>query len=159
MGTHSELSRRLFAGAWFAVAAVIPVAYYFLLLRGDGGPQSGAGLPNFGGSLALTASVPILIAGVCGLLLGSTILDAAETKGAGRAIVMGLAIALLSYLLLFTVSAVLLSFNNDDIVGTIVFLGVLFLYGLVFVGWLVAVVGAAAGGLLYLYRLKVGQNV
>jgi hypothetical protein len=150
----SEVARRLIAGMWFAIAAVIPVTYYFLLLRGDGGPPSGAGLPIFGGSLVLTAGVPILLAGICGLLLGSSILDAEEIRTAAQAIGRGLMVALLSYLLLFTGAAVILGFNNADFIGTVALYVIVFLYGLLLVGWLVAGVGATAGLLLYLYRLK-----
>ena len=159
MGAQSEFARRLFAGMWFAVAALIPVAYYFLLSRTDWGPQFGAaGLPIFGGSSALTAGAPVLVAGICGLLLGSTILDAEETRSAGHAITRGLMIALLSYLLLFTSTAVVLAFNSDDVVGLVVFLVITFLYGLLIVGWLVAGVGAVAGWLLYRYGLAVNKE-
>ena len=139
---------------WFALAAVIPVAYYFLRYREAGGAHFGAGLPIFGGSSVLTAGVPILIGGICGLLLGSGILDAEEIRTAGQAIGRGLMVALLSYLLLFTGTAVVLAFNNDDLVGTVALFVIVFLYGLLFVGWLVAGVGALAGWLLYIYRLK-----
>ena len=153
----SELSRRLFAGMWFAIAAVIPVVYYFLLFREDGRPP-GAGAILFAGSAVMTAGVPVVIAGICGLLLGATILDAEEVKTAGQAIVRGLMVALLSYLLLFTVSALILAFNNDDLAGLIVTWAILFLMGLLVVGWLVALVGGVAGWLLYLYRLKSQVN-
>jgi hypothetical protein len=130
------------------------VVYYFLLFWHDGRPQSGAGLPIFAGSSVLTAVVPILLAGVCGLLFGSSILDASEVRTAGQAATRGLLVASLAYLLLFTGSAVILAFNNSDLVGTVVLCGILFLYGLLVVGWLVAGAGAAAGWLLYLYRVK-----
>ena len=139
---------------WFAIAAVIPVAYYFLRYGEIGGAHFGAGLPIFGGSSVLTAGVPILIGGICGLLLGSGILDAEEIRTAGQAIGQGLMVALLSYLLLFTGTAVILALNNDDLVGTVTLFIIVFLYGLLHVGWLVAGVGALAGWLLYLYRLK-----
>jgi len=32
---------------------------------------------------------------------------------------------------------------------------IFFFYGLIFLGWLIAFVGAAAGGLLYFVRLKI----
>jgi hypothetical protein len=148
----SKLVRCLFAGMWFAIAAVIPVAYYFLLFQENGSPQSG--LPIFGGSSVLTAGVPVLVAGICSLLLGSAILDAEETKSAVQAIGRGLLVALLSYLLLFTVPAVILAFYTADPVGLLVLFVVIFLYGLLAVGWLVAGVGVVAGWLLYLCRLK-----
>jgi hypothetical protein len=132
---------------WFAIAAVIPVAYYFL--RFSNGPLL------FADSPALSAGTPILIASLCGLLLGSSILNADDVRTAGQAIMRGLIVALLSYLLLFTVSALILAFNNDDLAGLVVTWAIIFLMGLLIVGWLIAIIGAIAGWLLYLYRLKV----
>jgi hypothetical protein len=75
----SKLLRGLIAGLWFAVAAVLPVAYYF--------PRFGDALPVFGNFSVLTAAIPIISAGICGLLLGSTIPDFDETKSAALAAV------------------------------------------------------------------------
>lgn len=42
----------------------------------------------------------------------------------------------------------------DDLTLLILLEAIVFLYGLLFIGWLLAAVGAAAGGLLYLCRVK-----
>jgi hypothetical protein len=131
---------------WFAVAAVIPVAFYYLLFRA-GGQWFDAGLPFFPGS-------PILIGGISGLLLGSSILDPEEVSTEGQAAVRGLLVGLLSYLLLFTVSAVILAFKDKDPVGLVITWTIIFFMGLLFVGWLIAGVGAIAGWLLFQYRVK-----
>ena len=146
--TMSELTRRWLAGVWFACAAVIPVAYYFLFPPMDGG------LPTFGGSALLTAIVPIIASGICGLALGSDILDPETTTNPFQAVGRGLMIVGLSYLLLFTGSTFLLAFLTKDLIGLIFLEFFVFLYGLFYIGWLLAPVGAAAGGLLYLFRQR-----
>jgi hypothetical protein len=137
---------------WFAVAAVIPVAYYFV--------RFGDSLPIFGGSPVLTAGAPILSAAICGFLFGSTILDAEEIKSAGQAARRGLLVVFLSYFLLFTVPFVISAFGScllngfGGIIELLVFFAFIFFYGLFAVGWLAALVGAAAGFLLYPLGLK-----
>lgn len=135
------------AGVWFGVAAVIPVAYYLLRF-------SDTGLPIFGGSVILTAVVPVVIAAVCGALLGSTILEPAEVKNAFQAVMRGVMVSLLSFLLLFTIPALISLVASPDIAGTALAFGIFFLYGLFIVGWLVATVGAISGWLLYLVRSR-----
>jgi hypothetical protein len=62
----------LFAGLWFAIAGTIPVAYY--AIRFD------SNVPIFGGSPFPTAAIPIFVAGFCGMLSGTTIINEAEIK-------------------------------------------------------------------------------
>ncbi len=144
----SEPVRHFLAGAWFALAAVVPVAYYFLF-----NPLNGHDVPMFGGSINLTALVPVFISGICGSLLGAEILNPEETKNALQAIGRGLIVSLLSYLFLFSGVAAILIIAGANIVEVIVSFIVFFLYGLLIIGWLIALVGAIAGGLLYLFRL------
>jgi hypothetical protein len=143
---QSSAGRCLFAGLWSAFSALIPVGYS-LLLFGDW-------LPKFGGSLLITALAPILLSVLMGLLLGSDILDPKETKSKLKAVGLGLSVAALSFLFLFLIPAILTVFTSDDTLGTIAAFAVFFLYGLFIVGWLVAIVGALAGLLLYLLREK-----
>jgi Na+/proline symporter len=131
---------------WFALSGLIPVAFY-LLLESDR-KQFGAAY------LLLFAACPVLIAGVCGFSLGSRILDRDEIRTSGQAMVCGLLVALLSYLLFFTTSALILSPRDDDPAGFLVGWAVVFIYGLIYVGWVIATVGVIGGWLLYLYRLK-----
>ena len=145
----SEWARRLLAGAWFALAAVVPVAYLVL-----SNPFGGEGFSGFYGSMILTVGVPMFVAGVCGLGLGADILNQEETKNAFQAVGRGLLVSLLSYLVLFVGLAVVLLPGSDDFIGLIVVGVFFFLYGLLFLGWLVALIGAAAGGLLYFYRRR-----
>lgn len=146
----SGWARCLFSGAWFAAAAVIPVAYYLI--------RFGDVLPILGGSLLLTTLFPIVLSSLMGLLLGSNILDPAETKNAFKAAVLGFSVAALSFLFLFTIPAIPAVFTSVDIFGTIITFAIFFLYGLLIAGWLAAITGAAAGLLLYLLRRRIADN-
>lgn len=148
----SELARRLFAALWFAVAAAIPVGLSFLLT-----PMSSGTAYKI-----VTTAASIGAALICGLWLGAGILDEKKTKSAIRAASRGLAIAALSYLLLFIVElfvAVLYNSTSDTdaIFRLIYMIAIMFLFGLLFFGWLIAAVGAAAGGLLYLFQIKTDE--
>ena len=146
----SKLGSCLFAGLWFAIAAMIPVGYYLL--------RFGDGLPILGGSSVLTETIPIIVSGFLGLFLGSTILDTEEIKSELQATLRGLMVGLLSYLLLFTLPAILTMFTSGDFFGTVAAFVIFFLYGLFIVGWLIAVVGALAGWLLFQLRLPAVEN-
>ena len=148
----TELARRSIAGIWFALAAVIPIAFYFLWIWEGNWKQFDAIF------LFLFLGAPILIAGLCGFLLGSSILDPDETKTPGRAMVYGLMVALLSYLLLFITSALILGLRSDDPTEFVMGWAVIFVFGFIYVGWLIAMVGAVGGALLYSYRLKKFDN-
>ena len=91
-----------------------------------------------------------MIATVCGALLGSTILEPAEIKTAFQASMRGVTVSLLSFLLLFTIPALISVVASPDILGNAVAFGIFFLYGLFIVGWLVAAVWAVSGWLLYI---------
>ncbi len=70
----------------------------------------------------------------------------------------GLMVAALSYLLMFTIPAIVVAFGISDLsqlIGTFGFFVFIFVYGLLLVGWLAAAVGAVAGLLLYLYQVKI----
>ena len=152
----SELSRRLFAGMWFAVAAAIPVGIYFLIFLIS---------PFTSGTIyrVVTAVVPILSGGLIGLWLGAGILDDKKTKSALGAAGRGLAIAGLSYVLFFIIELIGAVVYNSDLSSDAIFrliyvIAIMFLIGLLIIGWLIAIAGAAAGGLLYLFRLKMMES-
>jgi hypothetical protein len=149
-----EAARRSLAGMWFALAAGVPVAYYFLAA-----PLFGGKPMTLGGSVILTGVLSSVVFGFCGLTLGSDILNAAIIKSRFQAVKRGLVIGGLCYLLLFTGLAVILAVSilagSIDAILVLIFLeAVLFLYGWLVIGWVLAAVGAAAGGLLYLCRVK-----
>ena len=148
----SELARRSFAALWFAVAAAIPVGFYFLVFWVS---------PSTSGTIhrVITTAVPILAAGIGGLWLGAGILDEEKTKSSIGAAGRGLAIAALSYLFFFIFELIFgVIYNNErnseDTYKLIELIVSMFLYGLLVFGWLIAAVVAAAGALLYLFQLK-----
>ena len=143
---NSKFVRVLFAGVWFAVAAVVPIVYVFA--------RFGEVSLLFGNSVLMTTALPITISGICGALLGLSIFDGEEIQNGLQATLRGLMVAALAYLLMFTIPAIILAFYTPDLLGLIIYGLFLFAYGLLFVGWLAAAVGAAAGLLLYLCRLK-----
>lgn len=149
MKITTEITRRTVSGTCFALAAIVPVAYYFLL-----NPFEKGGLPLFGGSMMLTVAVPIFIAVVCGLSLGAQILDPEERVNVFKAIGLGSAVSLLSYFLMFSASGIVLILIGGDVFGVLTLSVFLFFYGLLFLGWLVALSGAATGCGLYLIRRK-----
>jgi hypothetical protein len=145
----TELTRRLLAGVWFAVAGAIPVAYYFLISDQDYRPRFSVAF-----TLLLFVGIPILMAGISGFALGYTILEAKEVKSLGQAMVRGLIVSLLSYFFFFMTSSLVLAVSNKAEPGFIIGWTVFFFYGFILAGWLIAVMGLVGGCLLYLYRLK-----
>lgn len=148
---QSKVLCRLFAGIWFAAAAVIPVAYFSARFQ-DGSPAL------FGDSPVLMDIIPILLSGVSGLLIGSSILDPEDIKNAGQAVLRGLMVSVLSYLLLFAIPMIFTIYRTGDPGGAFIFFIFMFLYGLLAVGWLAGAAGMAAGGLLFLLRLKISGD-
>ena len=145
-----EAARRLLAGMWFALAAVVPVAYYFSVA-----PLFGGKPMMVGDSVILTGILSSVVFGFCGLTLGSDILNAAIIKSRFQAVKRGLVIGGLCYLFLFIGLAVILALSIKDNIPVLIFLAsVLFLYGWLAIGWVLTAVGVAAGGLLYLCRVK-----
>ena len=142
----SGVARRAFAAAWFAVAASIPIGFYFLV-----DPLS-SGIAW----KTMTICGPIGAAGIIGSLLGSGILS--KTTSRPRAALRGFAIAALSYLLFFIIELTGFLLYNPDIASSeeifrsVYLLALMFGIGLLMFGWLIALVGAGAGALLYQFR-------
>lgn len=152
----SELSRRLFAGLWFTVAAAIPVGSYFLI-------SYFASMTSGTIFKAATIVFPIFSGGIIGLWLGPGILDEKKTKSTLQAAGRGVGIAALSYLLFFIIElSAALCYNSDlksdELFRLVGVIAVMFLIGLIILGWLIAIAGAAAGGLLYLFRIRMMES-
>jgi hypothetical protein len=150
----SEISRRAFAAAWFAVAASIPIGFYFLV-----DPLSSGTIYKI-----ITIIGPILAAAIIGSWLGAAILD--KTRSGVRAALRGLTIAALSYLFFFILEVISFVLYNptlntaDDFFKLVYMLALMFGVGLLLFGWLIALVGAAAGALLYQLRITaVGETI
>lgn len=143
----SNIARSLFAGAWFAFLAVIPVAFFFLLEPGALRQQA-----TF---LWVMIGVPTLLSGICGGLLGASILDPAKVKTPGKAMLRGLMVSLLSYVLFSIPLSLVVA---KDTAGALVGWPIVLVTSFVVIGWLVALVGVAGGALLYFYRVMSARD-
>lgn len=143
----SEVGRRAFAGVWFAFLAVIPVAFYFLFLGGGSAQQQGTTF------LWLFIAVPILLAGICGCFLGSSILDPAKVRTPGQAMLRGLIVALLAHLIFSAVLSLIVALTSEDPIRLLVRWPLILIFITISIGWLVAIVGVVGGALLYMYRV------
>lgn len=154
---------RVFAGTWFANAASIPAGLFVLIVTINIGEKGWANGVAF---LAIAAAVTI--AWVAGYYFGASILDERLTVSSGRATARGLGVAALSFAAYIVatsfVAAVVTSINDHNPAAnffSIFFGGMLMLsiFGTIFVGWLVALVGLTAGYSLYRYRLSHGVEM
>jgi hypothetical protein len=136
-------SPRLIAGLWFATSGIIPVAFYlsvqfheyiFERLHLD--------------IIIYYIVIPVLIAGVFGSLLGSSIINGQMAKSSIHAAQRGFLIAVLSLVLYIIIYTLILSppLSLERIIENLFFM--LFFAGIL-VGWLVGIVGITAGLLLY----------
>ncbi|HEX3145907.1 MAG TPA: hypothetical protein VHQ64_18180 [Pyrinomonadaceae bacterium] len=145
------LASRLLAAVWFAFTACIPIVYFFGVYE-----RTSWSNPNafFGRPITLFIVLPICLAAFFGFTIGSKILD---EKGMtpGLAALLGALVAIASYCGMM-IGFGLVSTSNaasgcpnplEVIAGAIVFA----LFGMVFVGWLVVLAGAASGWLLFLW--------
>lgn len=147
----SKLARRVFASVWFAFLAVIPVAFYFLFLWRRTEQQDATFFWVFIGA-------PILLAGICGWIFGSSILDPYKVETSRQAMLRGLLVAVLAYALFFPVSGLIIGLTSKDPAQALNGWAAIFLIGLVFVGWLIALTGVVGGALLYFYRVMSARD-
>lgn len=161
---------RFLAAAWFAVASCIPLIPVWMEMR----PYT-PGVPAwYDRSLGIFLSgiFPVFVAGVFGWSVGSRILRSSETATAKQAVLLGLKVGLFSFSLFALVfslmMAVHLSLFEPTPGGTFLvevlksFFGALamvIIMGGIVLGWLIALVAAIAGWLLYKIRpLLVGPG-
>jgi len=145
------LRPRMISAAWFSVAAIVPVVFFFLTFGGvwtDGFAHIELW------SLWFFCAIPISAAALCGFSVGYRIIDPMNETTAWRAALRGALVAILSYVLFmaaYGVLAVVLSGSrqNGSVVDTVSTLLTIFLIGVVLVGWLILISGAVAGWLLF----------
>ena len=82
-------SRRIFAGLWFSITAVIPATFTLYL---DAKPIT----PH---EFFLVCGLPVIIAGLCGFTLGSRILDPNAVDRAATAALCGMWVMVLMFIL------------------------------------------------------------
>jgi uncharacterized membrane protein len=140
-------ARRRCAAKWFLCAASMACALMLAVFLINEPPRS---VPEFLLNASVIFAAPVIITGAWGASLGAKILDPAATRSAGRAALIGLAVSVasfVSYVLILSLCFATLGLNPRGGVLT-VFISLL-IYGSILVGWLVGVVGALAGALLY----------
>src|SRR6266852_4153901 len=143
---------RLIAAGWFSVAGGVPVIFFFLAFGGvrDSGTEK---LNPF--ALWLFGIVPVSSAALAGFTVGSRIVDPTRRPTSGRAALRGISVALLSYVLFMAIyfGSVALSSQfsggNRSFENFPYWFLMIFVFGLIFVGWLIVIVGAIAGLLLH----------
>ena len=165
MSSHPESSNQfgVTAGYWFTTWTCLLVAFVWT----DVNPMILA-LPewyNFGLKLFLFGFLPLLITWIVGSRIGASILDPLQTKTSKRAMLRGVEVALWSLALFapfFSLVAAIHMAAFEPTPGTSFavellknFFGALlmvFITGLIILGWLIALIGATTGWLLYKFR-------
>jgi len=142
---------QLIAATWFALAASLPVGLFHLLF--------GSFSDRFE-ERWMFGVLPIVTAAYFGLTLGAKIFST-EIDGAGKAIGRGLLVAFVSYAALTVLVSIVITFpggGSKELVNPVAALPV-FGFGLVFVGWLVALAGGMAGWLLFRISRSLEQQL
>jgi hypothetical protein len=140
---------RFYSAICFAMAGSVPVAFFFVLL----GRWIGNAQTRFA-ELWVFGVLPILTAAFFGFTSGAKILDPLTVTSGLRAAMRGLVVAFSSYtvfiLMFFGVVSIAYIPGEDNGRSVDPFAPVaVFFYGLVFVGWLIAIAGSLAGWLLF----------
>lgn len=149
---ETGLAPRLAAAFGFALAACVPVGFLFLTI---------------GRWLAATESeniwfysgLPVSSAALCGFLFGAKIFDSRKIETAFQAAKHGVKIGLVSYVLfvLALAAPMTVSMTPFSPLGLLYVIGFFFLYGGIFVGWLIIAAGAFAG--LILHRFFAAEKI
>jgi hypothetical protein len=143
----SESARRAFAAVWFAFLGAIPVAFFFLFLWRETETQKD--IPFFW----IFIGVPILLAGICGYFIGYSILDPAKVRTSGQAMLRGLMVSLLAFVLFFVTAPLIMASTSKDPARSLSGWPLIFIFASVYIGWLVAMVGVVGGAFLYMFRV------
>lgn len=130
---------RVVAGVWFAIAAIVPI-YFILGIRFDYRTEE----------LFIFRLMPIISAGISGLLFGNRLITTCQHGRA--AILRGIGVAFFAYLLFIVglcVISTLDAINTGRGASMIFMMPFMIFFGGVYIGWLLALGGGAAGWLLY----------
>jgi len=144
----TDYSQRIYAAMWFMLAGCVPVLFVVLY-----GLSHGNGLP-IDRYLFLFILPPVLLAGIFGFLIGADILNPTKVKASRQAAVRGLLVAVLSWLTFTVVVSILAPFTEPFRVNPISWFIGMFLISALLVGWLILIVGIAAGWLLYKHKMS-----
>ncbi|MCM3904323.1 MAG: hypothetical protein ND866_21725 [Pyrinomonadaceae bacterium] len=134
----------IFAGLWFSLAGLIPTFFVFVIaIELFKSRISGFELDT---DILSIFWLPLIIAAIFGSTLGSGVITCSKKESAVKAILRGLAVSLLSFLVYLLVVTHFLK-GAFDFFPT--FFTILF-YASIVVGWLVVFVGMAASLILYI---------
>jgi hypothetical protein len=144
--------RRFFVSGSFAIAASIPSFFFYWVFWEE------TTFPFYFNTALVFG--PMAAAALCGYRIGARILDRTTTPRIRNAIVVGLHVAGLAYLLFLVFISICYATMGMRSTGDIGFLlqvsmlifGYGFIYGLLVVGWLIVIMSIIAGWLLYRYR-------
>ena len=155
--SETDDSLSFFAGMWFSAASCVPVIFTHLT-----SPN-----PHISFTVILLyVLIPISIAFIFGVTLGSDILNPNKVRTAKEAMIKGLNVSLLSYVVFVLLFALYFGiyqtifdrnpheFLTVDFAKNLLFgLVIVVFFGTIVVGWLVLIVGTLAGWLLFKCRL------
>lgn len=137
----------MYAADWFVRAASIPCGLIFAACYLGAPPNSAA---EFLLAFVATLAGPVIIAGGWGAWLGPSILDPRETRSAGLAALKGLCVTGASFVTYIFAICFITCISDSGSGGNFCGLFLMLLIGgTIFVGWLLAIVGALAGVLLF----------
>jgi hypothetical protein len=162
MEEHSDktalgLIPRLIAAAWFAVAASVAVVLVLSpsVLGGERPMQAG----ETASSVVPFLLLPVWVASFFGFAFGAQILDLQRPRSAPRSMLIGMVVAILSYLtmplaqllaiMIFGSRNAMLASPTNALYWILLVWGV----GAILVGWLLVIVGGVAGFLLFKFSL------
>jgi len=145
------LKARLMVAAWFAGSACIPVLFFFVF---SWAISSNSRFDAALWFIWLFAAIPISSAALLGFIFGCQIVDPYSRITSGRAALRGMALASFSFVLTIVACGMLAAVStnlswSDSLVRSAEIMFLTFIFGFFVVGWLVVIIGALAGWLLY----------
>jgi hypothetical protein len=158
--TALGLTPRLIAAGWFAVAALVGLAAVILVLSpsalvGERPMQAG----ETASSVVAFLLFPAWVASFFGFAFGARILDLQKPRSAPRSMLIGMVVAILSYLTmpLANLLAIIIFGSRNAMLAspTKALYWILLVWGVgaVLVGWLLVIIGGVAGFLLFKFSL------
>lgn len=135
----------LFAGLIFTIVGLIVLSVALFL---NNNPRP---LAPF--EFSIIVLLPMTVSGLCGALLGSDIFDSSKIKTSLRAALHGTLIVLLSFIVWDVLISIIIPVLYAGESGASIFLTFL-IYGMLSVGWLMAILGTVAGWLIHILSKK-----
>ncbi|MDQ2856533.1 MAG: hypothetical protein M3R68_09405 [Acidobacteriota bacterium] len=139
----TKLKHRAYAALWFMAAVLLPVLFVFGTFLQAPAPRA-----DILEVVIWFLLIPLLITGLLGSLLGARILDSTKKRSGWGAAFRGLLITGAAFLF----SAIIISAwdaHKNEYTRFINTLFMMLLVGSMVIGWVVVLIGATAGWLLY----------